>query len=166
MDQSNEWNATVLRDIDGICAEIAGHAQRRGLPWRHVFHTGYMEVYVRVTQHYLCPSRSKRGAVYQTIDLASVNVLEARQRQGIFTTLLERLQSIAFASGRALYVENVINEHLVQHFRKLPGITKLRLDGGYSPPCYAFIPPQPASGAGAGGNPLPQYLMGDNSAKS
>lgn len=80
-----------------------------------------ISIYVRKGFHTLPPFR----AVRNTLDVANISVLEARQKQGIFTEWLGVAEAMAAEHGfDAVYVESVLNPHLASFLTKR-GYTKM-----------------------------------------
>jgi len=54
----------------------------------------------------------------KTVDVASVQVRENKQRQGWFTKMLVEVEAWADNTNRHVYVENIINPHLMSFLLK------------------------------------------------
>ena len=74
------------------------------------FNRDGIEVYIRLGYHVL------QSTPYQCLDLA--NVIVEKKSQGHFTQFLDQLENVAAKHGKPLYVENVLNDRLVEFFVK------------------------------------------------
>lgn len=130
----------IQRLLDPVRLAVAAPSVLRGIPWRQHLKSDSVDVYVRVTSRLLWPRRWKKFRVFNTIDLASIDVETNFRRAGVFKSVLSELQLIAQETARPLYVENVMNEHLLSFFHRTPSFLPLRSTGGIHPPCFAFFP--------------------------
>lgn len=67
------------------------------------------KVYIRTTQRMTSP-----GQIQPTIDLATVEIDEEFQNQGVFKQILQLVEHKAMQYNRTVFLENVINEVLIQ----------------------------------------------------
>lgn len=70
------------------------------------------KVYIRITQ------RMIDHAIAPTIDLATVEIDEEFQNQGVFKELLNVVEQKAVQYNRQVYLENVLNEVLIAPLQK------------------------------------------------
>jgi GNAT superfamily N-acetyltransferase len=67
------------------------------------------KVYIRTTQRMIAP-----GEICPTIDVATVEIDEEFQNQGVFKELLQMVEQKAQQYNRTVFLENVLNEVLIQ----------------------------------------------------
>lgn len=89
---------------------------------------GPLEVYLRITQRYI------NRRIVKTIDLATINVIEDKQNQGVFRRFLSGMEALAEDLDRVIYIENVLNPRFAEFFRRR-GYTEIDTDGV---PCFWF----------------------------
>ena len=92
---------------------------------------GPVNAYVRVTQHHFA------NAMWPTIDVAAVELLPEDRGHGYFTRWLSAIEALAHESGRAVYLESVLNKRMQPFY----------LRRGYQPipyvlDCYYLLPPR------------------------
>lgn len=68
------------------------------------------KVYVRKAMRTLPPMR----AFFDTLDIATINVYEEHQGNGIFTAYLTMAEDLAKEADRIVFIENVLNPRLAQ----------------------------------------------------
>jgi hypothetical protein len=88
-----------------------------------------MEVYVRVSTRLL--ARVRREGV---IDLASASNRENRRGKGDYARFVDHCMTL----GRPLFAENVINDALVEFYKR----RGFKRQGRGTPPCFYWIPPK------------------------
>ena len=71
------------------------------------------KAYIRITQRMISP-----GNIHPTIDLATVEIDEQFQNQGVFKKVLEVVEHKAAQYQRCVFVENVLNEVLIEPLKK------------------------------------------------
>lgn len=92
------------------------------------------KAYIRVTQRMTAP-----GCLQPTIDLATVEIDEQFQHQGVFKEVLNVVEQKAVQYNRQVYLENVLNEVLIAPLQKY-GYTML--EESFPP---SFVKTQPVS---------------------
>lgn len=93
------------------------------------------KVYIRITQ------RMMDHAIAPTIDLATVEIDEEFQNQGVFKELLNVVEQKAVQYNRQVYLENVLNEVLIAPLQKYG---YLCMGNDYPPSFFKSFPvPQP-----------------------
>lgn len=101
---------------DEICAVLVDLARKRknpSEPVRRHIHAPKIHLYVRIGP------RACNGQALQALVLADVNVRADQQRQGVFSTLLSRLEHEVPTLGlQAVVVENVVNQYLRQYLER------------------------------------------------
>lgn len=98
----------IVRELHALAATRQG-----GELVRKHMHVPDIHLYVR-----LSPRHCAEGKVLQCLVLVDITI--ARQRQGLFTGLLRRLESEVPALGlQAVVVENVGNPHLLAYLERV-----------------------------------------------
>ena len=144
---SGVWNKDTLGDallhasalalLDGLKEAVKKDSP---IPWRSYPSDRFVSMYVRVTRRLLQKHRQADPASWRTLELAAIDVQDPYKGRGTFNAVVNELQSIANSSGRALYIENVLNPDLFRHLKKRPGFYQLRMIGGVSDNCFAYFP--------------------------
>ena len=94
--------------LDELLTEASGPL---GVARGHVVF-GKVTCYTRVSKHYL------EGVNVKTIDLANITTRSKHRGQGHFTAFLSAVEGTAGSVGRAVYIENVMEERFRGFFRK------------------------------------------------
>ncbi len=77
------------------------------------FEVGPLEIYLR------SGTRWYNGHGVNVIDVGNVKIADERKRgKGLFTKILGELETIAHESGRAVFVENLLNERLEKFLQR------------------------------------------------
>lgn len=103
--------------ISGLVGLIARHQERRAqvgiADW---IYTSYGKFYLRISRRLL--THDQRGLMW-CIDIASVDIDEQYQRQGLFKTALIAIENHAVKAGYdAVMIENVLNDDLKRYLQK------------------------------------------------
>ena|ERR1700693_5322937 len=108
-----QWDAVTLgpflADIEQmLTAQPKGHTIFR----RTYMLPNILEVYLRLNQRLI------HGTPCRTLEIANVAIAPWAQGKGVFSALLYGLESIALRNGWVLFVENVINDILLDALRR------------------------------------------------
>lgn len=121
--RSSNFNMTLVEEIEEF---LKAHKRNQ---W---FEDDQMKVYIRRAFH-----RVNSQTLANTLDIASIEVDEKLQGQGIFTRFIAKMEILADKHGLVVYVESVMNTRLAKFLNK---IGYIRTDEGWNPaPCFARI---------------------------
>jgi len=93
----------LAQELDVLCTKNSP------IPQRMWVYGNEGKVYIRTTQRMTSP-----GQMQPTIDLATVEIDEEFQNQGVFKEILQLVEHKAQQYNRAVFLENVLNEVLIQ----------------------------------------------------
>lgn len=93
----------LAKELDALCTKNSPIPQRM---W--VYGTEG-KAYIRTTQRMIAP-----GEIHPTIDLATVEIDEEFQNQGVFKEILQLVEQKAQQYNRTVFLENVLNEVLIK----------------------------------------------------
>lgn len=93
----------LSQQLDVLCT------QNSPIPQRIWVYGDEGKVYIRTTQRMIAP-----GEIHPTIDLATIEIDEEFQNQGVFKEILQMVEQKAQQYNRTVFLENVINEVLIQ----------------------------------------------------
>ena len=71
------------------------------------------QVYVRVTQRFGLENR-----IVSTFELATIEIDEAFQNQGVFKSVLDVFEKIGDLHQRYVFIENILNPHILKTVQK------------------------------------------------
>lgn len=105
--------------ISGLVGLIARHQERRAeigcATW---IYTAYGKFYMRISKRLLSLDRTDNKLMW-CIEIASVDIDEQYQRQGLFKTALIAIENHTLKAGYdAVLVENVLNDDLVRFLQR------------------------------------------------
>lgn len=93
----------LAQQLDTLCTKNSP------IPQRIWVYGDEGKVYIRTTRRLIAP-----GEIGPTIDLATVEIDEEFQNQGVFKEILQMVEQKAQQYNRAVFLENVLNEVLIQ----------------------------------------------------
>jgi len=93
----------LAKELDALCTK------KSPIPQRIWVYGDEGKVYIRTTQRMVAP-----GEIGPTIDLATVEIDEEFQNQGVFKEILQMVEQKAQQYNRTVFLENVLNEVLIQ----------------------------------------------------
>lgn len=116
----------LAQQLDTLCTENSS------VPQRIWVYGNEGKAYIRTTRRLIAP-----GEIAPTIDLATVEIDEEFQNQGVFKELLQMVEQKAQQYNRAVFLENVLNEVLIAPLQKY-GYTML---ADSYPPSFVKVAP-------------------------
>lgn len=84
-----------------------------------------MKVYVRKALHVV-----NREIFKHTLDIATIEVDEGFQGEGVFTRFLKAAEQVAERTYLTIYIENILPDQFADFFRRRPGYEVITTDGG------------------------------------
>lgn len=116
----------LAKELDALCTKNSP------IPQRMWVYGNEGKVYIRTTQRMTSP-----GNIQPTLDLATVEIDEEFQNQGVFKEVLQMVEHKAQQYNRTVFLENVLNEVLIAPLQKY-GYTML---ADSYPPSFVKVAP-------------------------
>jgi GNAT superfamily N-acetyltransferase len=110
-----------LQQLHSVLSAWSDDADQHGTPRNgYIFIANLsLSTYVRVTQRTLA-AQLNAPERRRTLEIGNVQVDEKHRGQGSFKKFLQAMEEIARQTRRTLYVEQILNNRLLQFFQNLP----------------------------------------------